>query len=236
MLNTRKLAVIIFLSALIGIVFGRPAAAQTHGPHEHGTASLKVILDQNLVELELDSPLINFISFEHPPRTPEQETEVRRMGEILAKFGELFVPTPAAGCQPKGLNVHSDNIKPALLPEASLPDEDDHGPADHHDGADHDHEDGDHDHEDADHDHEDGDHDHDGEEAGSHHHEDGGVHGDLEARFVLECADPGALKGLEVKLWDKFPSLSTLNVQAAGPFGQRAFTLNSKNQSLAWQD
>ena len=37
----------------------------TLGAHEHGVAKLNVVLDDNTLELELDSPAMNLVGFEH---------------------------------------------------------------------------------------------------------------------------------------------------------------------------
>ncbi|MDR1086238.1 MAG: DUF2796 domain-containing protein [Deltaproteobacteria bacterium] len=207
------------LLGALSIVFGADqSAAQTHEAHEHGVAQLNVAVESSQVELDLDSPLINFISFEHPPSTPEQKEEVRRLGETLAGYGELFILTPEAGCKASGLALSSENIEASLLPPGTLAD-DAHGHAEGgHVHGDHDGEAGHGEHHEAGHDHEDGEHE----------------HGDLEGRFVFSCQKPEALKSLEIKLFEKFPSLESINVQLVSDKGQRAASLNSKSPAINW--
>jgi hypothetical protein len=59
-------------------------------------------------------------------------------------------------------------------------------------------------------------------------------HSDADASWVFTCAQPGALKQLEVRLFDVFPELKRLRTQRAGPSGQGAATLDKTNRSLAF--
>jgi hypothetical protein len=206
--------------AFWGVFGSRPAAAQTHEAHEHGVAVLNVAVEKGEVEIGLDSPLINFIPFEHAPGNPEEEQAVRQMGELFADFSSLFVFPAQAGCAPKGFRLESANIPTALLPAGTLPP----GEGAHHEPGDHDDHDDDGDHEDHDH----GDHDHGDAEDADHDH------GDLEGLFVFACQKPETLKSLSVKLFEKFPSLETLNVQLVTDTGQKGQSLKADNPTVNW--
>lgn len=52
-----------------------------------------------------------------------------------------------------------------------------------------------------------------------------GDHADLEAQFVFDCAQPAALRQLDVGLFDAFKRLQRIDVQVAGPKGQSKVTL-----------
>ncbi|MDR0549741.1 MAG: DUF2796 domain-containing protein [Deltaproteobacteria bacterium] len=193
--------------------------AQAPPAHEHGAAQLYIVIDQKDVELSLDGPLINFIPFERAPNSPQETEEVKKMGQILNEAAEIFVLTPAAGCQAKGVRLTSEVLDASLLPPPRWPadhandpgqedDDDDH--ADHEADADHDH---------ADHDH--ADHDH-------------GEHGDLLADYIFECQKPAALKDIEVRLFAKFPSLTRIDAEVVGESGQKALTLDAKNALVKW--
>ena len=54
----------------VAIIVGGPERRTQPGPHEHGVASLNLVVDGNLVSLELDSPAANLVGFEHTPGTP----------------------------------------------------------------------------------------------------------------------------------------------------------------------
>lgn len=65
-------------------------------------------------------------------------------------------------------------------------------------------------------------------------HEDHEGHADLDGEFVFECAQPRHLRDLEVRLFDRFPGLKKLNVEVAGPKGQKAVQLTSRQRKLSW--
>lgn len=52
-----------------------------------------------------------------------------------------------------------------------------------------------------------------------------GDHADLEAQFVFDCAQPAALRNLDVGLFDAFKRLQRIDVQVAGAKGQAKVTL-----------
>lgn len=69
------------------------------GAHEHGVASLDVVLDGNSLLISLDSPLDNLLGFEHAPRNEKQRAAVKKMEATLQAAG-LFGLDPAAACAP----------------------------------------------------------------------------------------------------------------------------------------
>lgn len=62
----------------------------------------------------------------------------------------------------------------------------------------------------------------------------GGEHADVDARYVLRCASPTALKGVETTLFKSFKRLYRLETQRVGPAGQGAQRLTPKNPVLIW--
>lgn len=63
---------------------------------------------------------------------------------------------------------------------------------------------------------------------------DGDGHADLDAEFVFKCAQPGELRGMEVKLFDAFRNLRRLDVQVAGARGQAAVRLTPTQRRISW--
>lgn len=57
-------------------------------------------------------------------------------------------------------------------------------------------------------------------------------HGDLEARWSFRCAAPDKLAALEQGLFAAFPRLARLDVQVAGPKGQRKQTLRKPERAV----
>lgn len=68
------------------------------GAHEHGTAQLNVALDGETLEIELDSPAMNIVGFEHAPSTPEQKTQAAAAQQRLDEPETLFALPAAAQC------------------------------------------------------------------------------------------------------------------------------------------
>ena len=60
----------------------------------------------------------------------------------------------------------------------------------------------------------------------------GDAHADLEASYVFACAQPARLATLEAMLFDAFPRLERIEVQAVLPQGQRKAVLGRKARVL----
>lgn len=59
-------------------------------------------------------------------------------------------------------------------------------------------------------------------------------HGDVEARYVYRCANPLALDGLRVQVGEEFPRLRALAVSFAGPKGQKAGRVDTRQPVFSW--
>ncbi len=92
------IASVLFFSAYI---FG---VAQTGGfvqeePHEHGAASLSVVLEGETLNMEFVSPAVNLVGFEYEPATPEEEEAVTNALAQLEDGATLFAPAGGASCE-----------------------------------------------------------------------------------------------------------------------------------------
>lgn len=65
-----------------------------------------------------------------------------------------------------------------------------------------------------------------------HEHEPGETHADLQVTYQLECAQPQALKAMEVKLFDAFSRVHRIKAETATPRGQSSTTLNPAKRML----
>lgn len=70
----------------------------TLGAHEHGVATLNVVLDGNTLELELDSPAMNLVGFEHAATRDTDKAKVAAVRQQLEQPLKLFGVDRAAGC------------------------------------------------------------------------------------------------------------------------------------------
>lgn len=190
--------------------------AYGHGTHEHGAAQLDVVLDGTDLQLELSTPAANLIGFEHAPRDARQQAILRDAVAALERGDRLFSLSPAAACTFRDARVLS-----SLLDG----EDDDRGGADHHDHGDLTHSDG----------HGGDAHDvHDGHQAdrGGHgdHHDD---HADVFVAWRFACTAPAALRELDARgLFQRFPAVQRLRVQAATPRGQSSAVLGASASVL----
>jgi hypothetical protein len=107
-----------FRNALIAAMvaaFAVPAVGaekehRQHGVHEHGTAELNLVWEGKIVTIELESPSMNIVGFEHAPRTETQKRAVQQAETTLKDASSLFSFTPEAGCRGQTTEVKSELI------------------------------------------------------------------------------------------------------------------------------
>lgn len=93
------------------------------GAHEHGVGRLNAVLDGQALELELNSPAMNLVGFEHVATSAADKAKVATARKQLENPLALFNLPKAAGCV-----VSSQELSSPLFgdkPEADH-DEDDH--------------------------------------------------------------------------------------------------------------
>lgn len=106
---------------------------QEHGSlsaHEHGVARLNAALDGQTLELELESPAMNLVGFEHAATTDADKAKVAAVRAQLEKPLVLFNLPKTAGCV-----VATQELESPLF--GDKPDADDHEDA--KDGHEHHH-------------------------------------------------------------------------------------------------
>ncbi len=59
-------------------------------------------------------------------------------------------------------------------------------------------------------------------------------HADLDGEFVFRCTHPRHLHDMDVRLFERFPRIRKLNVEIAGPGGQKAMELNAIQNKVVW--
>ncbi|MDH4558722.1 DUF2796 domain-containing protein [Pseudomonas sp. BN417] len=69
------------------------------GAHEHGVARLNAALDGKTLELELESPAMNLLGFEHEARSEADKAKVAAARAELEQPLALFAIPTAAGCK-----------------------------------------------------------------------------------------------------------------------------------------
>ncbi len=99
--------------------------------HEHGVAALNVALDGKTLEIDLESPAMNIVGFEHAANSVADKAKVAAARAQLEKPLELFILPAAAGC-----SVTEQALKSPLFGNAKAQadhDDDEHAGHEHSD-------------------------------------------------------------------------------------------------------
>ena len=95
---------------LLSLALLLPILAQAHGhdhrshehdnleAHVHGAAQLDVVLDGKLLELQLHSPAMNLVGFEHAPGNAREQARLNAVRDFLTQPGKVFSLPAEAGC------------------------------------------------------------------------------------------------------------------------------------------
>ena len=79
-----------------------------HDAHVHGEATLNIAIENpNKIEVEIDTPLINYISFEHKPTTKEEENELLNLLLLLSP-SDVITFNNEATCEIKSFEHEFD--------------------------------------------------------------------------------------------------------------------------------
>ena len=182
----------------------KPASAASLDAHEHGVASLNLVLEGERLIIELDSPAANIVGFEHMPSSAKDFAALAEARKQLLRADALFAIPDAAGCALGEVEAQS----PLFEADAQAAEHEHHEHAEKH-----------HDHDEKQHDEHAG---HTGQDHAEHGHADhGDAHSDIAASFHFECANPEAIEQIEVTLFEVFPRTEKLLLQAITPNGQQ---------------
>ncbi|MGH8382342.1 DUF2796 domain-containing protein [Pseudomonas sp.] len=104
-------------------------ADHAHGSlaaHEHGVARLNVVLDGQTLELELGSPAMNLVGFEHAATSAADKAKVAAVRAQLEKPLALFTLAKAANCSESDQELESPlfSDKPAVNEDGDKHDHD----------------------------------------------------------------------------------------------------------------
>ena len=113
----RTHAFIPWSAALIALLSTFPAFAQPdhkhhhhHHAHVHGVAKLEVAVEGGHLSLHLETPLDGVLGFEHAPRNDKERAAASQMRKTLADAGKLFLPTTAAQCTLKSVQIEAPTL------------------------------------------------------------------------------------------------------------------------------
>ena len=203
--------------------------------HVHGGATLSIVSENDVVQIELETPLYNLLGFEYEPRSDAEKSKVSKVETSLAEPQTLIRFNEDAGCA-----FDAPVSKISLFDTHSDDDDHHHEEKYNHDHSDHHENEEDvrgHDHQEHhqdlegeyDHDHsnhhdteaEADSHDHDEH----HEHESGEGHKDVILTYSLTCQDIDKLETVKVELFEVFPNLTELELVYLGPSQQMSAIL-----------
>jgi methionine-rich copper-binding protein CopC len=98
--------------AMVATLCMSASYAHAEHAHTHGLLQLDVAIDPQSVTLQFESPLENFLGFEHAPRTDAERKKVADLTASLKAADGLFYIDPAAGCRVS--KVELDSAVPGL--------------------------------------------------------------------------------------------------------------------------
>lgn len=219
--------------ALAAVLGAAPVWAETRplAPHVHGVATVQIAQEGGVLAITWDSPAASLLGFEHAPETDEQRRAVDSLRAKLESFSDALSINAEAGC-----SVTRSEIE--VLAEMG---DDRHGHHDEHGDTDHDdHDDDKHEHHDE---HEHGaehhdEHDEHGEEHHGEHdehgddHEEGSVHSEVNAAWMLNCTAPDELAAIEVLLFEGNTYLETVDAELLLASGPRVQQLTPSDRVL----
>ncbi|MDX1707915.1 MAG: DUF2796 domain-containing protein [Desulfobacterales bacterium] len=199
------------LTAIVAIGSNSPflLAEETrhHEAHEHGIAHLNVALEGNDLYIELNSPAVNIVGFEHRPRTNEQKAAVKKAIESLKNGEDLFIlPSSAKGKFVK-TTVHT-NIEGDS--------DNDHGT-----GNTHEHDSSSKEKDDDQHPH-----------APDHQGDEPDRHSEFRAEYQVVCQQPQKLEHIDVTLFRMFQGIERIKVQLLSGTRQNALELTATQHKI----
>lgn len=91
----------IFLSVVVTWVLCHKVWADEdhhqHGSHVHGEAVLNIVLEKRELMLEIESPSMNILGFEHAPKTDEQKAALEK-AEIILRDNAQVIKFEGGAC------------------------------------------------------------------------------------------------------------------------------------------
>lgn len=189
-------------------------ASKSLEAHVHGLSELTVAMDAKSLEIQLVSPAMNLVGFEHKATSTQDIAAVKKAELILGQQDSLFL-IAGGDCEHLSSSIDSGDL---LETDGHHDDHDKHG--DHDDHEKH----NDHD----DHDKPDEHHAHDHHNENDHKES----HSEMVASYSYSCNDSFKLSSIKVSLFESFPGIETINVMWVMPSNQGSVRLTAKNSTI----
>lgn len=98
-MNTIKPISIVLISLLTSLTSFQTLASETQGSHEHGSASLDIAIDNNVIAISFESPAVNIVGFEYAPNNGDQQSLITKAKNKLSNFDASFKLQGEPACQ-----------------------------------------------------------------------------------------------------------------------------------------
>ncbi len=103
------------------LLFAASANHATEAAHVHGLMRLDIAVDQQVLTVQLASPLDSLLGFERAPRTPAERRSADALLKRMGVATTLFKPDAAARCVATSVSIESAALQapaPASGPQA----------------------------------------------------------------------------------------------------------------------
>ena len=222
------------LTVALAAVVSAPRAENLDA-HVHGVSQLTVAIEAGLVEIQLTSPAVNLVGFEHKASTPKDIEAVKKTESLLRQHEALF-SFSGTRCEHVGTSIDM----------AQLIDNDQHkhGAKKHVSGHEHEHKPRhEQDHDLAQHDnqqHGAQQHRHAQQRHSKHRHSQQDNpqldnHSEVVALYQFRCEPQISQSSLMVSLFSAFPAISKVETMWVSQTKQGAVTLTPKQRSIAFR-
>ncbi|MEQ8822956.1 MAG: DUF2796 domain-containing protein [Filomicrobium sp.] len=224
-----------------GVVSAQAEERRQADAHVHGKGELNIAVEGSKVSLELRSPGVDIVGFEHEAKTDADKKAVADANATLKALTEVIEIPAAAGCKIESAFSHYTKDPDHAKMHAEHAKHEGHGHSDHgHDK--HKHGDHDHGHSHGHHDHghkakkakaKDGhghDHGHSHDHGHHHDHEDG--HAEFHAGWKLDCKAADKLSPMKFGYFARFAKAESLTVNVVTASAQKSYTVSRSSPSL----
>ena len=216
-------------------------SAESLDAHVHGLSELTIAMDAKTIELQLISPAMNLVGFEHKASSKQDIAAVKQAELILGQHNSLFL-IAGGDCEHLSTSIDSGDLLESESHHEKHDGHDDHDKYDDHhahekhdDHDDHEKHDDHDDHEKHD-DHDDHEKhdDHDDHEKHDDHseHDQGETHSEMVASYSYTCKDTSNLSSIKVALFASFPGIHKINTLWVTPSKQGSNMLSAKNSTI----
>ena len=104
--KSKKILVMLFLFTLI--FFSKSYGQHQHKAHAHGTSNLAIAFENNILQIQLETPLMDLVGFEGKPNTKTQKEAIENASETLKNWRKIFTFEGGA-CIEKNIRVSSEH-------------------------------------------------------------------------------------------------------------------------------